>query len=58
MAVGEVENKGLGTVSEGTGGTGTRVLRKDYPVEEGLIAGSTKQVGNHALEAEETLEGL
>ncbi len=31
--------------SEGPGTIGTRILRKDYPVEEGLVAGTTKQVG-------------
>ena len=46
----ETSNKGLGTVSEGTGTIGTRVLRKDYPVEEGLIAGTTKQTGVPYLE--------
>lgn len=40
-----VTNKGLGTVSEGPGTIGTRVLSKDYPVEEGLTAGTTKQTG-------------
>lgn len=29
----------------GTGTKGTKILRKDYPVEEGLTAGTTKQVG-------------
>ena len=44
-----VTNKGNGTVSEGTGTIGTRVLRKDYPIEEGLTAGTTKQTGNPNL---------
>ena len=31
-----------GTVSEGPGTLGTRVLDKNYPYEEGLDAGTTK----------------
>ena len=42
-----------GTVSEGAGTSGTRILRKDYPIEEGLEAGTTKQTGKPYLEAEE-----
>jgi hypothetical protein len=38
-----------GTVSEGTGTVGTRILDKKYPYEEGLIAGSTKQTGDPNL---------
>ncbi len=34
-----------GTVSEGPGTIGTRIIAKRYPVEEGLIAGTTKQTG-------------
>ncbi len=34
---------GQGTVIGGTGTIGTRGISKRYPVEEGLIAGSTKQ---------------
>lgn len=52
MAVGSVVSDGRGTVSEGVGSVGTRVLNKDYPVEEGLIAGSTKQTGSPYLEEE------
>jgi hypothetical protein len=32
-----------GTVQEGPGTVGTRILDKNYPYEEGLIAGTTKQ---------------
>ena len=32
-----------GTVKEGPGTVGTRIIRTDYPIEEGLIAGTTKQ---------------
>ena len=38
------------TVSEGPGTIGTRVIDKDYPYEEGLVAGTTKQTGNPDLE--------
>tara|TARA_Y100000310_G_C20557568_1_gene751366 strand:- start:37 stop:192 length:156 start_codon:yes stop_codon:yes gene_type:complete len=48
-----VTNKGLGTVSEGTGTSGTRILRKDYPITEGLTAGETKQEGTPYLEEQE-----
>ena len=40
-----VTNKGNGTVSEGTGTVGTKIIAKRYPVEEGLTAGTTKQTG-------------
>ena len=30
-------------VEVGTGGIGTRFINKDWPNEEGLIAGTTKQ---------------
>jgi hypothetical protein len=29
-------------VTEGPGGVGTRIIRNSYPVEEGLILGTTK----------------
>ena len=45
-----VTNKGSGTVSEGLGTIGTRVVDKDYPIEEGLVAGTTKQTGVPFLE--------
>ena len=48
----DVINKGLGTVSEGPGGHGTRIIAKRYPVEEGLVAGSTKQTDNPNIEEE------
>lgn len=32
-------------VEVGTGGSGTRFINKNYPVEEGLTAGTTKQEG-------------
>jgi|TARA_Y100000310_G_scaffold338962_1_gene430142 hypothetical protein len=32
-----------GTVAEGPMTVGTRILDKNYPYEEGLIAGTTKQ---------------
>ena len=39
----------------GTGTVGTRFVRTEYPVEEGLIAGTTKQTGEPNLEEEENL---
>ena len=41
-----------GTVSEGPGGPGTRIIAKRYPNVEGLEAGTTKQTGVPYLEAE------
>lgn len=41
---------GRGTVTEGTGTVGTRVVDKDYPYEEGLEAGTTKQTNRPNLE--------
>ena len=38
-----------GTVVVGTGTVGTRFLDKDYPIEEGLIAGTTRQTGDPIL---------
>ena len=38
-----------GTVVVATGTVGTKALEKDYPYEEGLIAGTTKQTGNPNL---------
>ena len=41
-------------VEVGTGTSGTRFIKTDYPIEEGLTAGTTKQEGTKAeLEAEE-----
>lgn len=41
-------------VEVGTGTKGTRFIARDYPVEEGLEAGTTKQEGTKArLEAEQ-----
>ena len=48
-----VVNKGLGTVSEGPGTIGTKIIAKRYPVEEGLTAGSTKQTDDPVIEYEE-----
>lgn len=45
-------NVSSGTVSEGPGTSGTRIIAKRYPVEEGLIAGTTKQTGKPYLEEE------
>lgn len=39
-----------GTVREGPGSSGTRIIAKRYPVEEGLEAGTTKQTGKPYLE--------
>lgn len=36
------QDDGNGTVTVGTGKLGTRFLRTDWPIEEGLIAGTTK----------------
>ena len=39
----------------GTGGVGTRFLSKNYPITEGLTAGTTKQEGTkERLEYEQT----
>ena len=38
-----VTNRGNGTVSEGPGTIGTRIIAKRYPLEEGLEAGTTLQ---------------
>ena len=48
----EVTNKGLGTISEGTGTIGTRAIAKRYPIEEGLEAGTTKQTEPSYLKEE------
>lgn len=45
-----------GVVQEGPGTIGTKIIAKRYPVEEGLEAGSTKQVGKPYLVAEENPE--
>ena len=39
-------------VTVGTGGTGSRFLRRDYPNEEGLTLGTTKLEGTeeHLIE--------
>ena len=38
------------SVEVGTGTIGTRFIDKDYPYEEGLTAGTTKQTGSPILE--------
>ena len=43
----------MATVTVGTGGRGTRYIRSEYPVTEGLIAGTTKLKKKHQLEPEE-----
>jgi len=50
MAIGAVTSDGRGTVKEGPGSVGTRVMEKDYPYVEGLTAGDTKQTGNPNVE--------
>lgn len=42
------------TVQEGPGGKGTKIIRTEYPVEEGLTAGTTKQTGDRILIPEES----
>ena len=37
----------------GTGGAGTRFIKRDYPIEEGLELGTTKLKDNWILRAEE-----
>ena len=39
-------------VTEGPGTVGTKIIAKRYPIEEGLEAGTTKQVGKPYLEEE------
>lgn len=40
-------------VNAGTGSSGDKEIKRDWPVEEGLTAGTTKQEGTKArLEAE------
>lgn len=42
------------TVQEGPGGVKTRIINKNYPVTEGLVAGTTRQpTTSPYLEAEE-----
>lgn len=38
-----------------TGTIGTRAVSKNYPVDEGLIAGTTKQIDKPSLEPEEKI---
>lgn len=40
-------------VEVGTGSAGTRFINKDYPIEEGLEAGTTRQTNRPNLEPEE-----
>lgn len=40
-------------VEVATGGIGTRAIRTEYPVDEGLTAGTTKLKDNYALTPEE-----
>ena len=47
-----IVNKGNGTVSEGPGTVGTKIIAKRYPNVEGLSAGDTKQTGVPYLEEE------
>jgi|2_EtaG_2_1085320.scaffolds.fasta_scaffold42556_3 hypothetical protein len=42
----------LGTVKVGTGTVGTRFIDKNYPNEEGLIAGTTITAEDPTLEEE------
>lgn len=42
-----------GTITVGTGGIGSKFIATRYPVEEGLIAGTTKQTTKPNLEATE-----
>jgi len=43
-----------GTIVVGTGGISSRFLKKDWPITEGLIGGTTKTHGRKvSLEAEE-----
>lgn len=44
------DERGYGTILNiATGTAGTRAIRKEYPIEEGLIAGTTKQIGSPEL---------
>lgn len=49
MAIGSVTSDGRGTVKEGPGSAGTRIMDKNYPYVEGLTAGDTKQTGDPNL---------
>ena len=43
-----------GTIEVGTGGISSRFIKTDWPIEEGLIGGTTKTHGRKVkLEAEE-----
>ena len=42
-------------VNVGTGGIGTRFIRTEYPVTEGLVAGTTKLKEDWVLEADESV---
>lgn len=48
------------TVTVGTGGSGTRFINKNYPVTEGLTAGTTKQEGrtSNLVAEEESLPSM
>ena len=48
-----VTSDGRGTISEGPGTIGTKIIDNRYPVEEGLEAGSTKQTRDPILREEE-----
>lgn len=39
-------------VRVGTGSVGTRFINKDWPIDEGLIAGTTKQTDDPSLKEE------
>lgn len=41
------------TVAEGPGGIGTRIVSKEYPIDQGITAGTTKQrIESASLEPE------
>lgn len=42
-------------VNVGTGTIGTRFISTEYPIEDGLEAGTNTQVGHTPLEADERL---
>jgi len=42
-------------VNVGTGTSGTRFIATEYPIEDGLTAGTTTQEGHTPLEADERL---
>ena len=48
---------GNGTVEGGTGGVSTRFIKEDWPITEGLTAGTTKTHGRKVVLEPEGIDG-